>query len=130
MKRSIELNQGGFSLIELMIALVIFSIVVGLALPAYQNYVTTSEDGVMSANANSIQIFQEDFFLRNGTYSVGLADNAAINAAIGWSPRSGAEGFTYAIANGPAGDGSNYNVTVTNPDGRTLCITFPQRDPC
>ena len=53
-----------------------------------QHYIDTGEEGVLVHNISTIEIFQEDFRLRNGAYAVDLADIAAITAAIGWNPQA------------------------------------------
>ena len=118
-------RSGGLTLIELLVALVILGVLMSFALPAYQNSVDTSQEGVVRSNIMSIEIFQEDFFLRNGNYANNLANIAAIEGAIGWAPQSD-DGTTYAIANS---DGTLYRVTATHPDGLTVCIEFPDRVP-
>ena len=95
-------------------------------MPMYQNYVQTSEAGVLLSNMATIEVFQEDFRLRTGDYAVNLADKAAIEAAIGWEPRDGAE-YLYSIA---AGDGSIYRLTGIDPNGNTRCIEYPAGTPC
>jgi type IV pilus assembly protein PilA len=119
-------SNRGFTLIEMMIAIAVIAIISAIALPFYNDYIETGEEGVLVNNISTIEIFQEDFRLRNGTYAVGLADIAAITAAIGWSPRAN-DGVTYAIADS---DGSFYEVTATNPAGNSVCIQFPARDRC
>lgn len=119
-------KQSGFSIIELLVALTILGIVVSFAVPVYQDYIDTSQEGVLRSNIFSIEIFQEDFMLRNGNYANDLADIAAIDAAIGWNPRSD-DGITYSIA---ASDGTLYRVTGVHPDGLTVCIEFPSKDNC
>ena len=119
-------KQTGFSLIELMVGLAIISILAAFALPAYRNYIDTAEQGVMIGNMKSMGMFQEDFFLRNGQYAVGLGDIAAIDGAIGWNPRAD-DDITYSIA---AGDGSVYRVSAVHPSGSTLCMQYPDNIPC
>lgn len=119
-------SQRGFTLIELLISVVILSIIGAIAMPMYQSYVQTGEEGVLLSNMATIEVFQEDFRLRTGDYAVNLADKAAIEAAIGWEPRDSAE-YTYSIA---AGDGSIYRLTGTDPNGNTRCIEYPAGTPC
>ena len=118
--------QKGFTLVELMIALAIIAILSAFALPAYNNYVRTSEQGVVVGNMKTMAIFQEDFFLRNGQYSVGHANIAAITGAIGWDPQAD-DNITYSIA---AGDGSVYQLTAIHPAGFTTCMQYPDNIPC
>ena len=118
--------QAGFSLVELMVAVAIIAILAAFALPAYNNYIATAEDGQLVSNISTMRVFQEDFFMRNGSYAVNLADIAAIEAAIGWEPQSD-DGITYSIA---AGDGTFYQVTATSPNGRSICRRFPANTPC
>ena len=74
----------GFTLIELMIAVAIIAIIAAVALPAYTGYIATSREGVLVSNISTIEIFQEDFNLRNGAYLLVAANIAAITAGIGW----------------------------------------------
>lgn len=121
-------DQRGVTLIELLIALTILGVLFTFALPAYQATVDTSEEGVVSSNIYTIEMFQEDFFLRNGNYARDLDNIAEIEAAIGWNPRAN-DGITYAIAAGAAGD-TFYDVTATHPDGWTVCVRFPNKIRC
>ncbi len=119
-------TQQGFSLVEMMTAVVIVGILAAFAVPTYQAYVENTEDGTLTANIFTIEMFQEDFFMRNGEYAQDLGDIDAIEDAIGWRPRSD-DGIEYAIA---ASDGTTYEVTATHPAGQTICIVFPDRQPC
>ncbi|MEM7078416.1 MAG: prepilin-type N-terminal cleavage/methylation domain-containing protein [Pseudomonadota bacterium] len=115
----------GFTLIELMITVTILSILLVFAVPTYQTYIRDSQEGVIVSNIHTIEMFQEDELLRTGAYAVGLADIAAIEAAIGWNPRSN-DGVLYAVA----ANGTGYDVTATHPDGWNVCITFPDKTRC
>ena len=77
----------GFTLVELMIAVAIISILAAVALPLYNSYIATSREGVLVNNISTLEVFQEDFRLRNGNYLLVAADAAAIEAAIGWTPQ-------------------------------------------
>ena len=71
---------------EMLVSVAIMAVLLGFAVPAYQRYVTTAQEGVLRNNIQSMHIFQEDYFLRTGRYANNLADLAAIEAAIGWRP--------------------------------------------
>ncbi len=119
-------SSKGFSLIELMSAVAIVGILAVFAVPAYQSYVSDTEIGVLTTNIYTIEMFQEDYFLRNGEYANDLADIDAIDDEIGWRPQTD-DGITYEIA---ASDGTVYEVTATDAAGTEVCIEFPGRDPC
>ena len=118
----------GFTLVELMIAVAILAIVAALALPAYNNYIQTSRVGVLVQNVSTIEMFQEDFRLRNGVYSAGVFDGVDADAdlqALGWEPGSD-DGTTYTIAL----VGDSYTVTAVDTAGTTVCRRFPERVDC
>ncbi len=118
-------RTAGFTLMELMIAITIMAILAAIAMPAYNNYIETSERGVLVSNMSTIEVFQEDFRMRNGNYANDLADTAAITAAINWDPQD--PDVTYAIA---ASGGNLYRLTATNANGTTVCLEFPAKQPC
>ena len=126
--KHLQLNRRtkGFTLVELMIAVAIVSILAAVALPLYNNYIDTSREGVLVNNISTLEVFQEDFRLRNGNYLLVAADAAAIEAAIGWTPQSN-NGTTYSIADG---GGGTYEVTATGPQGTVVCISFPDKTRC
>lgn len=118
-------NTAGFTLAELMIAIGIMAILSAFAMPAYNNYIQTSEQGVLVTNMSTIEVFQEDFRMRNGNYANDLADTAAITAAIDWDPQDTT--VAYSIA---ASGGTTYEVTATSANGISVCLEFPAKDPC
>lgn len=122
------LNQAGFTLIELMIAVAIIAIISAVALPMYNDYIQTSREGVLASNISTIRVFQEDFRLRNnayaeGTYTAGAAD--ADLDDLGWDPSTDDVDYVV-VANG----GVSYTVTATDSSGVSLCLEFPDNDPC
>jgi len=125
-ERSIPgIYSSGFTLIELMIVVAIIGIISAIALPIYNGYIETSREGVLVNNISTIEVFQEDFRLRNGDYFAPAADVATIEANIGWSPRDDGS-VTYSIAD--AGD--SYRVTATDAGGVTVCMQYPEKIRC
>ena len=118
--------QKGFSLIELMIAVAIIAIIAAVGMPAYNGYITTSREGVLVNNLSTIEVFQEDFRLRNGNFLVAAANLAAITAGIGWQPQDDG-GVTYVITD-PGG--GSYDITATDAGGTTVCMTMPEKVRC
>ena len=119
-------RSSGFSLIELLVAMGILTIISAIAVPMYTDYIESSQRGVLLNSMATMEVFQEDFRLRNGAYAVDLEDIAAITAAIGWEPNDD-NGTTYVVADG---DGSTYQVTATNSEGISMCRVYPGRDDC
>jgi type IV pilus assembly protein PilE len=115
----------GLTLIELMIVVGIIGLLAGIAIPLYNGYIQTSREGVLINNISTMEIFQEDFRLRNGNYFAPAADAAAIEAGIGWNPRDDGD-IDYSIA--AAGD--SYRVTATDEAGVTVCLQLPEKIRC
>jgi prepilin-type N-terminal cleavage/methylation domain-containing protein len=124
--RTIMSAQKGFTLMELMIAVGIVAVISAIAVPVYTGYIETSRESVLANNISTIEVFQEDFRLRTGSYLLVAADLAAITAGIGWEPQ-GDDGISYKIADG--GDGT-YDVTGTDETGKSICVTYPGGDRC
>ena len=120
----------GFSLLELLIALTILVVLVGVAVPVYRNYTDTARDAVLLKQMAAMAVFQEDFKLRTGNYGAGVYDASTgvttLSDAIQWTPSS-ADGIAYRVA---AMAGDSWTVTATASDGRELCRIFPAATPC
>ena len=66
----------GFSLLELLLALVIMSLLTGIAVPAYQSFVDRSRVSVAVADIGGIDMQIERFVANNFSYPQSLADLA------------------------------------------------------
>lgn len=120
----------GFSLLELLIAVVLLVAVVGIAVPAYRGYVDTARDGALLQRLQALRVFQEDVRLRTGSYGSGRYDAAAgvttLSIAIGWAPNGDDDAVYVVLANG----GTSWTGTVRDAGGRQLCRVFPGSRPC
>lgn len=65
------MKQQGFSLIELMIAVVIIGIITAVAIPNYQDYVTRSRVPEATASLGDLRVRMEQFYQDNRTYPTG-----------------------------------------------------------
>ena len=115
----------GFTLLELMIAVAILALLASVGLPAYQGYIQTSREAKLLNNIATIEVFQEDFRLRNGAYQTSGANLGAITAAIGWEPQTN-DGIQYSLAAAGAG----YSVTATDTEGLSVCMVYPDKTRC
>lgn len=70
-------RQNGFSLIELMIAVIIVGILSSIALPAYNDYVIQGKIPDATSNLAAKRVQQEQFFQDNRTYVGGTGCGAA-----------------------------------------------------
>ena len=107
-------RQKGFTLIELVIAVVIVGILAAIAMPAYQEYVKRGNRGAAQSEMMDIANREQQFLLANRAY----ADKTALEAS-GYAPPSGvASKYSYAISlDDPAvGPVPNFQITF-NPSG-------------
>jgi len=64
------MNSKGFTLIELMIAVVIIGLLAVIAIPNFATMVSRSKEAAVKSNCHTIQIAAEDFALQNdGVYA-------------------------------------------------------------
>lgn len=108
-----------------MVVVAIIAVIAAVALPLYSGYIQTSREGVLVNNISSMEVFQEDFRMRNGNYFAPAANAAAIDAGIGWNPRDDGD-IAYSIA----AAGNSYRVTATDATGVTVCLQLPEKIRC
>ena len=95
----------GFTLIELMIAMVIMAILAAMALPAYQGQVNESRRGDAQTSLMQMHMSQENFRLQNITY--GGATDIAILAS---------DFYTFSVSNVSA---TTFTLTATAKGSQT-----------
>ena len=122
-------SRCGFSLLELLVAVVVIVAVAAIAIPAYRGHVATARDGALLNRMTSMAVFQEETRLRTGAYGAGVYDAAGgldtLKTAIGWRPGEDATVYRV-VANG----GTSWTVTATDASGRSLCRVFPAGEEC
>ncbi|MRW87405.1 prepilin-type N-terminal cleavage/methylation domain-containing protein [Pseudoduganella sp. FT26W] len=62
------MKRAGFSLIELLVALVILAVVASQAMPAYQSHMTRTRRGEAQSALLKLMMQQERFYTQNNTY--------------------------------------------------------------
>jgi type IV pilus assembly protein PilE len=101
----------GFTLIELMIALVIVAILAGIAVPSYRNYVLRSHRVEATAALLKVAAAQEKFYLQNNTYT----DNVGDVAGLGYSTTDDTDKFDT--------ESGWYEIKVTAADNEVFTLT-------
>lgn len=116
----------GFTLIELMIALVIVAILASIAIPGYRNYILRTNRGDATAALLKIAAAQEKFYLQNDSYTTDF--DLAPPAGLG-IPTTENGHYELAVAAGPDGLLAGFVATATaDADGPQAsdddCQTF------
>ena len=133
-----ETKLQGLTLIEMMIVLAVVGVVSAIAIPLYQDYLSTARADVMIYNIGTIDLLQDDRWVDEGEFIQGTYNPADAGAAaglktvLGWSPGSDPGGYSYAVvctvvsASPPeCTRASGYTVTVTHVQtGESLAKTF------
>lgn len=94
------LSTRGVTLVELMITIAVLSILIAIAIPAYNGYVREGHYTAIRATINSMRTPIEDFRLDNGNYGAAgnLAGQAAIDGRFGWEPGTDTGAYNYTVA--------------------------------
>lgn len=109
-------RQAAFTLIELMVVIAIIGILAGIAIPAYNGYLTDSRLSEAEKNIAALKLAQEEYYLQNNEYFDG-ADTASVEASSGglWEAQ-GTDGemyFDYAVNT----SGGSYTIKATGKAG-------------
>jgi type IV pilus assembly protein PilE len=126
--RTATSKNSGFTLIELMVAVGVIAVLSAIAIPVYNGYVKTSREGALVNNIATIEVFEEDYRLRNGVYQPGVYDAGADAdlALLGWQPQDN-DGTVYTIL---LVGTTSYKVTAVDRAGTTVCRQYPQKIAC
>jgi len=112
------LEQQGFTIVELIIAVAIIGILAAIAIPAYNRYVTSAKQKSAESVLEQFPVLLEQYraengsFPPNGTYSYSeTATGTATDTITPILPSFRARSATY-----PANEGIlfNYSLTITN----------------
>jgi len=95
----------GFTLVELMIAVVVVSILAAIALPAYSNYVKRGKISEATANLGSLRVSMEQYYQDNRTYQ-----NASGNCGVTMPTSPAVKYFQFQCATASA---NAYTITET-----------------
>ena len=104
-------------MIELMVVVAILSIIAAIAIPAYNSYIQEAQFGAARANADSLRVFMEDYFLDNASYIVGgdtSYDEDDLWDNFRWRPDGDNNAYTYNVTVTT----TSWDVTVQHVSGR------------
>ena len=92
------MNNKGFTLVELMIAVVIIAILASIALPAYNDYVEEARLTSAKSSALSIKPYLEEHYLETGSYFDSSSDTYnGENVDFTWSASPHTSGYKITI---------------------------------
>ena len=118
-------QQHGFSLIELMIAVVIVGILASIAIPNYSSYMIRSRIPEATAGLGDIRVRMEQFFQDNRTYPVDGCATSATATKLGVAAGDSfaftcvATATTYTVTATGAGPMAGFVYTLNQTNGRT-----------
>lgn len=108
----------GFTLVELMIAVAILTVIAGIAIPAYNGYIREARISAAAANIEPLRIALEDYWLDNATYGTRSPEtwvpggaNTLTTGDLGWQPDPGDKNmFSYSVTS----NANSYSISVTH----------------
>lgn len=118
---SCQSKQSGFTLIELMIAVVILAILAAIAMPMYSNYITKAKARSAQSDLVALSLVLESMYQRNLKYPDLTGGKTTTTAetktyAGAWSPST--ETFDYTIESVTA---TSYKLKATGKDRNANC---------
>ena len=112
-----EQRQKGFTLIELMVALVVLAILTSVAYPSFMQSMRKGNRSDASSALTRAAGAQERFFATNGTYTTDVTN---LGFAAGGLTEH--QMYVLTIVAGATGIGSSYVITATAKAGKTQAL--------
>ncbi len=106
--------QQGFSLLELMIVVAIIGIISAIAVPAYQDYVTSAKTTEATSGLADLRVRLEQYYQDNRTYA-GFVDGGC-NFTSNNKPAIIAQNFSYQCVT----NADSYRITATGNSGKGM----------
>lgn len=115
-------NTKGFTLIEILIAVLIVGILAAVALPSYQAHIKKASRAAAETQLIQLASLQEKIFLNSTGYSASLTGNYTGTAAggLGLATANSTDGkYVFTIANDAAVPPQTFTITATPVAGTT-----------
>ncbi len=124
--------QKGFSLIELLVAVVIVGILAAVALPAYQDYVTRGKIPDATSNLAAKRVQMEQYFQDNHTYvgAPACANDTASSKYYTFVCNPAATATTYTITATGTGSMNGFNYSVDQSNTKTSTTNWGNSASC
>ena len=124
-----RLHAGGFTLIELMIAIIVVGILAAVAYPQYTEFVQRSKITDATSQMNDFRVRMEQFFQDNRSYvtagNCGVADPAATNFTFVCAPIPGGYRLTTSGVSAKGMGPFAYRLEVDNAGVRRITDGAP-----
>ena len=108
-------NTCGFTLVEIMTVVLLLSILMGLSIPGYRQYVRRANRTDATTDLLRLAAAQERFYLQNGTYATNAELTPAPPAGLGFTGGKTKRGY-YNIAI-TVGTNTRFTATATAAGG-------------
>lgn len=110
--------QAGFTLVELMIAVVVLGILAAIAIPSYTSYVNKSRAKSGSADLAALALNMENRYQLQLSYPVNAAGTVATTTMFpAWAPTQSAY-FNYTLVS----TATSYTLTATGKGSLASCV--------
>ena len=108
-----KVSNGGFTLVELMVAVGIMGVLLAIGLPQYNEYLVKGKLTEAMSMLSDLQLRQEQYYQDNRTYSNGMTPRVAGSYFSNTTCVTANSGQTYICSAGSSALGYTYTISET-----------------